>query len=303
MCHVMVAGPDHSLAGIHGPNISEWVIMMALAHSHSMRLMFQWQREHNWGRHSELAAPRDMVAQRLGVLGSVSSSHLFDWSYRQRLMIPPGMGLSDVKVGNTDKLDGTCLLIMTVARVGKAMGMDVIAYTATPKDSKESKADHGFVIPGTGDPDGSIPSAWYSGLDKESLHNFLKQDIDVLLISVPLTAETRHLLGREEFDILIETRRTFVSNISRGKILRQDHLIAALKQEGGLRGAALDVTDPEPLPKDSELWDLPNVVLTPHISGLSEAYTDRSFQVLDLNLTRLERGKKLVNVVDRKRGY
>jgi hypothetical protein len=67
------------------------------------------------------------------------------------------------------------------------MGMDVIAYTATPKDTPESRRDHGYVIPGIGDPDGTIPSAWFSGLDKPSLHKFLAQNIDLLVISVPLT--------------------------------------------------------------------------------------------------------------------
>ena len=65
--------------------------------------------------------------------------------------------------------------------------MDVIAFTASPKDTPEKKKDHGYIVPNTGDPDGTIPSAWYSGLDKNSLHEFLRQDIDILLVSVPLT--------------------------------------------------------------------------------------------------------------------
>jgi hypothetical protein len=75
----------------------------------------------------------------------------------------------------------------TVARVAKAMGMDVIAYTASPRLTPESKRDDGFIVPGTGDPEGEFPSAWYSGTDKESLHKFLGQDIDLLVLAVPLT--------------------------------------------------------------------------------------------------------------------
>ena len=172
------------------------------------------------------------------------------------------------------------------------MGMSVIAYTAHPRPTPTSKRDPGFIVPNTGDPDGTIPSAWYSGLDKPSLHNFLSQDIDILLISVPLTTSTTHLLGKEEFDILAR-RNAFVSNISRGQILVQEALIAALREfeegvrEGrkgpelkGLRGAALDVTDPEPLPEQHELWRAPNCIVTPHVSGLGSAYADRAFQVL-----------------------
>jgi phosphoglycerate dehydrogenase-like enzyme len=137
------------------------------------------------------------------------------------------------------------------------------------------------------------------------LHNFLKQDIDVLLVSVPLTPETRHFLGAEEFEILGK-QNAFIVNIARGAILKQDDLIAALKKpekEGGLRGAALDVTDPEPLPKDSELWDLENVAITPHVSGLGTTYALRSFAILEQNLTNLKEGRELINVVDRKKGY
>ncbi len=193
----------------------------------------------------------------------------------------------------------------TAARIAKALGLDVIVYTATPRTTPESKHDTGYIVPGTGDPEGEIPSAWHSGLDKTSLHNFLKQDLDVLLVSVPLTPQTKHFLAKEEFAILGK-RNAFVVNIARGAILQQDDLIAALKkplEEGGLRGAALDVTDPEPLPKESELWDLKNVAITPHISGLGTAYAERSFDILERNVTRLERGEKLLNVVSRKKGY
>lgn len=188
------------------------------------------------------------------------------------------------------------------------MGMDVIAYTASPRDTAESRKDHGFIVPGTGDADGSIPGAWYSGMDKTSLHHFLAQDIDHLLVSVPLTKETTHFLGAAEF-ALLGKRHAFVSNISRGQILDQDALIAALEKgakgdaEGGLRGAALDVTDPEPLPKEHPLWEAPNCIVTPHVSGLGTAYVDRAFQVLEVNLERLERGEELINLVDRKKGY
>ena len=67
------------------------------------------------------------------------------------------------------------------------MGMDIIAYTASPRKTPESKKDNGYIVPGTGDPDGSLPSAWYSVTYKEDLQNFLKQEIDLLVIGVPLT--------------------------------------------------------------------------------------------------------------------
>ena len=216
--------------------------------------------------------------------------------------------LTKDKVGQRFGILGYGSIGRQAARVGKAMGMDIIAYTASPRKTPESKKDRGFIVPGTGDPNGEFPSEWYSGLDKSSLHNFLSQDLDHLLISVPLTKETTHFLAAEEFEIL-GRKNTFITNISRGQIIQQDDLIAALKkgaddkQEAGLRGAALDVTDPEPLPEDSPLWDAPNCIVTPHISSLGQDYVDRAFQVMELNLTRRENGEKLVNVVNRERGY
>lgn len=290
LIHVFSAGTNHlqdspiytstsipltTSSGIHGPQISEWVLLTALVHSHHYNKLHDWQRAHKWGqgedKAQDLRTIRDNVGQRLGVLGYGS-------------------------IGRQ------------VGRVAQAMGMDVIAYTARPRSTAESKKDHGYIVPGTGDPDGSIPSAWYSGLDKASLHHFLAQDIDHLLISVPLTKQTTHFLGADEF-ALLGHRHAFISNISRGQILDQDALIRALEtgatgdKEGGLRGAALDVTDPEPLPKDHPLWDAPNCILTPHVSGLGTAYVDRAFQVLEQNLERMERGEGLLNLVDRKRGY
>lgn len=177
----------------------------------------------------------------------------------------------------------------------------MIAYTASPRDTPESKKDHGYTVPGTGDLDGSIPSAWYSGTSKASLHEFLKQDIDILLISVPLTPSTLHALGAEEFKILSK-RNALIVNIARGAIIKTEDLIVSLKN-GELRGAALDVTDPEPLGKDSELWDMKNVSVTPHVSGLGTTYAERSFSILEENLGNIEGGRELINVVSREKGY
>lgn len=271
--HPMYTDSDVTIctsSGIHGPQIAEWVLMTALVHSHKYKQLYELQKERKWGKKGQdddYHQVRDMVGQRIGILGYGS-------------------------IGRQ------------VARVCKAMGMDVIAYTASPKDTSEKKKDTGFIVPGTGDADGSIPSAWYSGLDKKSLHNFLAQDIDMLLVSVPLTEQTKHFLSTEEFEVLSQNgkRPAFVTNIARGPIIDQPKLIKALK-DGTLAGAALDVTDPEPLPEDSELWGLENVIVTPHVSGVGQSYTERAFQLLEQNLERRQKGQKLINVVNRGRGY
>jgi phosphoglycerate dehydrogenase-like enzyme len=184
------------------------------------------------------------------------------------------------------------------------MGAEVIAYTATPKNSQEQRRDHSFVVPGTGDPEGKNPMAWFSGLAKGDLHVFLRQKLDWVVVCVPLTKETRHFLDEEALEIVSEggSRPVMISNVARGAVIEQDALIKALK-DGRVSGAALDVTDPEPLPKESELWDLENVVITPHVSGFDEASLPRSFEILGINLERREKGERLMNVVSRERGY
>ncbi|KAG8624154.1 hypothetical protein KVT40_009130 [Elsinoe batatas] len=268
-------------SGIHGPQIAEWVVMTSLVHSHKYKALYELQKAHRWGKKPAGEDPgegenfrdvRDMVGARLGVLGYGS-------------------------IGRQ------------VARVGSAMGMEVVAFTAGRRDTEESKRDKGWVVPGTGDVEGRIPGEWWSGLDKESLRRFLARDLDVLLVSVPLTEDTRGFLGKEEFEVLAKGsgegrggRKPFVVNIARGPIINQEELVEKLK-DGTLGGAALDVTDPEPLPEDSELWDLKNVIVTPHVSGVGQAYTERAFELLDEQLRRREKGEKLLNVVQRKRGY
>lgn len=262
--------PIATSTGVHGPQIAEWVIFTALVQSHDYKRLYECQKEHVWGRDIEndsYNTVRDRAGLRLGVLGYGS-------------------------IGRQ------------VGRVAKAMGMTVLAYTASKKDTPEKKKDKGFIVPGTGDPDGEIPDEWFSGLDKESLHHFLGQDIDWLVVSVPLTKETTHFLSTDEFKALSRNgkKKPYVTNIARGPIIDQPTLVQAL-QDGTLGGAALDVTDPEPLPADSELWDMPNVIITPHVSGTTAGYTERALKVLETNLTRREKGEDLINIVKRDRGY
>lgn len=211
-----------------------------------------------------------------------------------------------------------------VARVFSAMGCRIHVYTASPHTTPASRRDDGYIVPGTGDPDGTIPQAWYSGATKTDLHTFLASGLDLLVVCVPLTPATRGLFGPDEFKILYkasldktkanelrkvddddklpEGQGCIISNISRGAVIDQPSLITALKNHE-LQGAALDVTSPEPLPTESELWDLENVIITPHVSGSFSNYLNRAFNVVAENLRRKEQGKELVNLVRRERGY
>jgi phosphoglycerate dehydrogenase-like enzyme len=187
------------------------------------------------------------------------------------------------------------------ARVAKALGMDVHAYTLHPRNTPESRKDHGYTPAGLGDPDGVFPSKWFAGDSKDEIHEFLGSGLDLLVIATPLTDKTKHLISKPEFEVLSK-KRTFVTNIARGPIVNTDDLIEAL-EKGVIRGAALDVTDPEPLPEGHPLWKAKNVTITPHISATSSAYYTRLLEIFKINLERLSEDKELINTVNRRTGY
>ncbi|EPE08570.1 glyoxylate reductase [Ophiostoma piceae UAMH 11346] len=255
--------------GVHGPQISEWIIATFLAHNHRIPHYLELQKQAKWLRSDE--DTEDSLGQRVGILGYGS-------------------------IGRQ------------TARVATALGLEVYAYTLHSRDTPESRRDNGFAPPGTGDPEGIYPSKWFSGGTKADRHAFLSSGLDLLVVATPLTDDTTHLLGAEELKLLGRdrddgTRRAaFLSNIARGPIVDTDDLITAL-EDGTLRGAALDVTDPEPLPDGHRLWSAKNLIVTPHISGSSTKYTERVLAILEDNLERLRDGRPLANQVSRRDGY
>jgi phosphoglycerate dehydrogenase-like enzyme len=147
------------------------------------------------------------------------------------------------------------------------------------------------------------PSRGGEGVDvvyaAEQLSEML-QTADFVVISAPLTSETRGMIGRDE---LAQMRPdAWLINVARGPIVDQDALIAALAS-GTIGGAALDVFDVEPLPETSPLWDMPNVIITPHNSWSTPYLERRETELFLDNLVRYLRGELLRNVVDRSSGY
>ncbi|KAI3396054.1 hypothetical protein diail_471 [Diaporthe ilicicola] len=171
--------------------------------------------------------------------------------------------------------------------------MELYAFTASERPTVESRAHRGFKIPGLGDDNGEFPSKWFHGKSKEALNDFLAEGYDLLIISLPLTKLSQKLIGAEQFGILSK-RKTFVVNIARGPIVDQDALIQAL-DAGLIRGAALDVTDPEPLPAEHPLWRAKNCFITPHVSWVSTHQLERIKGILADNLVRLYKEEKLIN--------
>ncbi|MFC1954683.1 D-2-hydroxyacid dehydrogenase [Chloroflexota bacterium] len=165
-----------------------------------------------------------------------------------------------------------------VARLAKAFNMKVIAV-----DAKR--------VVRTRYVDTILPPAQLPKLLCES---------DFVVSTLPITAETRKMIGEKELRAMKSS--AYLINISRGGIIDEQALIRAL-DEKWIAGAGLDVFASEPLPADNRLWEIPNVILSPHIAGSFEDRTAGAIEIFLENLGRYVNGKKLFNIVNKKKGY
>ena len=123
---------------------------------------------------------------------------------------------------------------------------------------------------------------------------------DYVVLAVPLTPDTRHLLYRRRIDLM--KPGACVINIARAEVLDNEALAARLTR-GELAGAVLDVVQPEPLPADSPLWTTRNLIITPHVSGDADLTRDRARILFDENVRRFAACEPLLNTVDVQAGY
>jgi phosphoglycerate dehydrogenase-like enzyme len=178
------------------------------------------------------------------------------------------------------------------ARIAKqGFGMRILAMTRGG-----DRRDRGYHEAGVGDPEGTLPDAWFT---RAQLPDLLAQS-DFVLVATPLTDETRNLIGVAELHAMKPT--AFIVNIARGGIVDEAALVSALK-ENWIAGAGLDVFEKEPLPAESELWKLQNAIIAPHVSAATSHYDDRVVELFSENLRRYLRGDPLLNLVDRQAGY
>lgn len=134
---------------------------------------------------------------------------------------------------------------------------------------------------------------------RANLHSLL-QRADVVMMACPLTAETHHLIGREELALMKES--AYLINVTRGGIIDEDALCHAL-YDGQLAGAGIDVTEIEPLPTESPLWDAPNIILTPHRAGASQHRPRKIHEFFCAQLERYLKGEPVLNIIDKQKGY
>jgi phosphoglycerate dehydrogenase-like enzyme len=166
-----------------------------------------------------------------------------------------------------------------VANRAFALGMRVMAVREHPQKPKPANVDEVVLI--------------------EDIDRLLSQS-DYVVLAAPLTSETRGLmncarLGKMKGDACL-------INVGRGPLMDQQALFEAL-QSHQIGGAALDVFEKEPLPPESPLWDLDNLLITPHSAGLTERLWERHYRLISENLRRYLDKRPLLAVVDKNRGY
>lgn len=184
-------------------------------------------------------------------------------------------------------LKGSTVLLLGLGDIGretakrmKAMGAYVIAVKRRPSE----RPDYVDELYYEAELDRVIPRA------------------DVFVLTIPMYAEVRHIISQRRIALMKPS--ALLVNIARGGLIDQDALIAAL-QQGKIAGAALDVFEQEPLPEDSPLWELENILLTPHNAGgfSSPMAREKIGQIMLDNLERYLTGQPLKNVIDKKNGY
>lgn len=254
----------------------------------NLRWYQQWGAGAEWIMEHPEIRERDLVVTNVsGVHAVPISEHLLAMMLALARRIPDAVRAQDrhewLRGGWSHpvfELAGKTLLLIGVGAIGQrtahlaaALGMHVIGVRREP--DRQVRGIERMV--GPEELDAVLPEA------------------DLVVLTVPLTPETRHLIGARQFALMKRTATIY--NIGRGGTIDQEALIEALRS-GQVAGAGLDVTDPEPLSAESPLWDLDNVLITGHYSGSTPAYDDRALAIFEENLGRYVRGEPLRNRLD-----
>ncbi|MBI2912308.1 MAG: D-2-hydroxyacid dehydrogenase [Chloroflexi bacterium] len=188
---------------------------------------------------------------------------------------------ADELYGKTVGIVGLGAIGGYVAKLAAALGMRVLAIRRSARRRRSRAGDIDDLLPPS-----QLP--------------YLLGESDFVVVAVPLTPDTRGMIGAEELRAM--KPRAVIINIARGAIIQEEALLRALK-EGWIAGAALDVFQREPLPPESEFWGMENVIVTAHVSGGTPRYMQLAVDLFCDNLRRYLAGEPLRNVVDIRRGY
>jgi phosphoglycerate dehydrogenase-like enzyme len=194
--------------------------------------------------------------------------------------------------GTTVGLIGYGSIAREVARLLQPFNVKVLAV----KRDVRHPTDEGYTVDGHGDPEGNLFTRLYP---VQALKSVVSES-DFVIVTLPLTDQTRALIGANELKSFKPGSYLIVT--SRGGIVDEPALMDALSEKR-IAGAALDVFAKEPLSGESALWKTPNVILTPHVAGFSPKYKERAGMMFAENLQRYIHGEPMLNKYDRERSY
>lgn len=189
--------------------------------------------------------------------------------------------------------------IIGYGAIGRQVARLLRPYQATILAVKKDvlhPEDTGYTREGMGDPHGEFFERLYP---IEALHSVLEES-NFVVMALPLTESTHHLMNAAAFEAMKPS--AYLINVGRGGLIDEQALIQAL-QESKIAGAALDVFSEEPLSEDSPLWEMPNVIISPHISFISRNFNEDTLLLFLDNLNRFLADLPLHNRVDLKKGY
>ena len=264
-----------------------------LPQARNLRWFQQWGAGADWLLHCPEAIDLDFVLTNASgvhpipigehilafLLAFARGLHQAIRAQERREWIPPDQQTGSFELaGKTMLLAGVGAIGQRTAELATALGMRVLGVRRDP----------------------TMGTAGVDGMFGPHQLIELLPEADFVVLTVPLTHETRGMIGEQELRAM--KRTAYIVNIGRGGTIQEHALIQALQEEW-IAGAGLDVFETEPLPDDSPLWAMENVIITSHYAGLTPHYDERAMDIFLDNLGRYQAGEALRNVVDKKLGY
>lgn len=290
---VIVADPQSAIDEVHDAEIVLGFVNPAMfERAKSLKWVQSISSGVDMFLYDEFVASNVVLTSEKGLVGEHLADHGFGLllmltrQLRTALLLGPDSWNHRPEMRRQEiELTGSTMGVFGFGSTGRAMarraagfGMNVLALDRDPVATSPE-----------------VDEVWDSGRFEDLLHSS-----DVLAICCPLTNETRGKLNREAFESMKPT--SFLVNVTRGEVMVEDDLVDALKTRK-IRGAALDVTPREPLPVDSPLWELDNVVMTPHTAGASQFRAQRNLDRFLNNLQRYLSKEPLEGLIDKQLGY
>jgi phosphoglycerate dehydrogenase-like enzyme len=189
--------------------------------------------------------------------------------------------------------------ILGYGSIGRQVARMLVPFGSTVLAAKKDvmrPEDDGYIRDGMGDPHGDFFDRLYP---MEALHSMLSE-CDFVVLTLPLTEKTQNIIDEAALEAMKSS--AYLVNVGRGELIDQDALIAALKAKD-IAGAALDVFEEEPLPEDSPLWEMENVIIGPHVAGISRHLEEETLALFIENLKRYLSELPLYNRIDVDKGY